>query len=425
METPQLGDSLVRLQPADTGNVDLLITWTLDPIAQGPYKHVPGLTTDQLREQLLFDGERRYFVIERCTDGKPLGRFYWRAWRFGRSADTATDWELNIFLADPADRGKGYGTSVQRLAAEHLASLPETRSIFAFTMTANAAERRALLKAGFREHGPMPDPDYPVELPAAPCVLYIRSRAPNGSKSCDSVARSVRIAQLAATIAAVNLNHPTRVAIDGVDGVGKTTLANELVGPLTRMGRPVIRASVDGFHQPRQARYRRGADSPEGYFLDSFDYAALLSQLLHPLGPGGTRRFRRAVFDYRSDRPVDVPPETAGADAILLFDGVFLQRAELAGVWDIRIWVDAPFEVTVPRAVSRDASGTDRASMIRAQYEGRYVPGQLVYMDQCRPKESADIVVNNADLNSPVLRYRRFGQAAQQRDGAVGAGTDD
>jgi uridine kinase len=237
--------------------------------------------------------------------------------------------------------------------------------------------------------------------------------------------RAARVRQLAARIAAVSLEHPTRVAIDGVDGVGKTTLANELVDPLTRLGRQVLRASVDGFHLPQQSRYRRGADSAEGYFLDSFDYAALRFELLWPLGPGGARRFRRAVFDYRSDRPVDALRETAAVDAILLFDGVFLQRPELAGAWDVRIWVEAPFEVTVPRAVSRDACGTERAAAIRTKYERRYVPGQLLYMHQCRPSESADIVVDNADLQNPELRYRRFGQAAQQRDGAVGAGTGD
>jgi uridine kinase len=159
-------------------------------------------------------------------------------------------------------------------------------------------------------------------------------------------------------------------------------------------------------------RYRRGADSPEGYFLDSFDYTAIRSELLDPLGPGGTRRFRQAVFDYRSDRPVDVPHRTVPADAILLFDGVFLQRPEVAGSWDIRVWVEAPFDVTVPRAVSRDAGGADQAAVIRAKYEARYVPGQLMYMDQCRPRDMADILVNNADLNNPHLQYRRIGPAA-------------
>jgi uridine kinase len=171
--------------------------------------------------------------------------------------------------------------------------------------------------------------------------------------------RSACIEALAAAIAAVNLGHPTRVAIDGVDGVGKTTLANELVAPIGRKSRQVIRASIDGFHMPRVVRYRRGAESPEGYFLDSFDHAALRAELLDPLGPGGSRRIRRAVFDYRNDRPIDMPIETASADAILVFDGVFLQRRELADLWDVRVWVEAPFEVTVARAVRRDVGTPD------------------------------------------------------------------
>lgn len=223
--------------------------------------------------------------------------------------------------------------------------------------------------------------------------------------------RSDCIAQLAATIAALALKHPTRVGIDGVDGVGKTTLADELVEPLVRSGRQVVRASVDGFHRPRHMRYRLGADSPEGYFLDSFDYPALRRELLDPLGPQGSRRFRRAVFDYRSDGPVDLPYENADLDAILLFDGVFLQRPELAGRWDISVWVEAPFEITVQRAVERDAGGTDRAAEIQAAYDRRYVPGQLMYLERCRPREAADIVVDNADLESPRLHWRRFGPA--------------
>ena len=93
-----------------------------------------------------------------------------------RLAD-AIDWELNIFLADPTDRGKGYGTSAQRLAAEYLAMWPDTCSVFAFTMAENEAERRALLKAGFREEVPMPNPRYPMTLPAVPCVLFVWPKA--------------------------------------------------------------------------------------------------------------------------------------------------------------------------------------------------------------------------------------------------------
>ena len=65
--------------------------------------------------------------------------------------------------------------------------------------------------------------------------------------------------------------HPARIGIDGVDGAGKTSLADELVRPLEARGRSVIRASVDHFHNPRAVRYAAGRQSPEGYFQDSFD----------------------------------------------------------------------------------------------------------------------------------------------------------
>jgi uridine kinase len=82
--------------------------------------------------------------------------------------------------------------------------------------------------------------------------------------------RNVVLNELAMRIAAVRRSHPLRVAIDGVDGVGKTTLADELVAPLQSLGRDVIRASIDDFHNPRSIRLRRGG--AEGYYFDSFEY---------------------------------------------------------------------------------------------------------------------------------------------------------
>ena len=78
--------------------------------------------------------------------------------------------------------------------------------------------------------------------------------------------RSTLIEMLAERIAGVRCPHPVRVAIDGVDGVGKTTLADELAVALSSCERPVIRATVDGFHNPRNVRYRLGRNSAEGFF---------------------------------------------------------------------------------------------------------------------------------------------------------------
>jgi uridine kinase len=194
------------------------------------------------------------------------------------------------------------------------------------------------------------------------------------------------------------------VAVDGVDGSGKSTLADELVEPLRRTGRKVIRASIDGFHNPRAVRYFRGSDSPEGYFRDSFDYAALQRELLEPMGPKGSRKFRTAVFDYRTDRAVDTPPRVAADHAVLLFDGVFLQRPELEGLWDLTVWVDAPFDITVERAIARDVGNGGDARVTRGKYASRYVPGQQLYMRECRPRERADILFGNAYLEHPTVR---------------------
>jgi uridine kinase len=205
--------------------------------------------------------------------------------------------------------------------------------------------------------------------------------------------------RLTERIAAVVRPHPVRVAIDGVDGVGKTRLADELVAPLQQRGRPVIRASVDGFHNRRDVRYRLGRTSPEGYFRDSFNYETLAKVLLNPLGPGGSLQYRRAVFDYRTDSEVWTPFETAAQNSVLLFDGVFLLRPELRTYWDLGIFLDAPFATTLVRLAQRDGGSPSE------NHPGnrRYVEGQKLYLERCDPRRIATVVINYENLHCPEI----------------------
>jgi len=211
------------------------------------------------------------------------------------------------------------------------------------------------------------------------------------------------LVDLAGRIKDISLAHPVRVAIDGVGAAGKTTLADALVAPIEELGRPVIRASVDGFHRPREERYRRGPDSPEGYYHDSFDYDSVRGELLEQLGPGGSLRYRTATFDHRTDQFIYEPLQTAPANAVLLFDGIFLMRPELNDLWDFRIFLDIGFDVSVERAVKRNAEGIDSEEALRQRYETRYVPGQRLYLESARPREVADVVVDMSSLENPVL----------------------
>lgn len=95
------------------------------------------------------------------------------------------------------------------------------------------------------------------------------------------------LSEVADAISALRTPHPVRVAVDGRPASGKTTLADELADLLKGQARPVIRATIDEFMHPKALRYRRGVDSPEGCYHDSFDFDALHRVLLDPLGPRG------------------------------------------------------------------------------------------------------------------------------------------
>ncbi len=211
---------------------------------------------------------------------------------------------------------------------------------------------------------------------------------------------------LATRIVALPAAHPLRVAVDGIDAAGKTTLADELEAPLRARGRSVIRASADGFQRPRAERYRRGSTSPDGYYEDAFDYQALLEALLVPLGPDGSLRYRRAVFDLRTDRPVVVAVELAPREAILVVDGVFLSRAELSALWDYRIFVEVPFDVALERALDRDVALVGSADVVRARYQERYFPAQRLYFERAHPRDLADAVVQNDHPSNPRVVFR-------------------
>ena len=222
----------------------------------------------------------------------------------------------------------------------------------------------------------------------------------------DNGTRDELLSRLAEAVGSVTIAHPTRVAVDGPPAAGKTTLADELAVVLRAQGREVIRATIEDFLLPRSQRYRRGEYSAEGCYHDSFDYDALHRVLLDPLGPGGDRRFQHAVYDHRTDTALSPPVTTAPADAVLLFDGVFLLRPELIDRWDLRIFVSAAFEETLDRARTRDQALFGSAAEVERRYRDRYIPSQQLYFATARPTDHADIIVHNDEPQQPAWEAR-------------------
>jgi uridine kinase len=202
------------------------------------------------------------------------------------------------------------------------------------------------------------------------------------------------VIDLATRLAATRVDHPLRVAIDGVTAAGKSTFAHALTGAVNDAGRPAVHLSTDDYHHQR-ARRRRHPDPAAGYYRDAYDLDAFRERVLLPLGPGGDRRYQPRRHDLETDEILPDELVTAQKNEIVIVDGTFLQRAELAGHWDVVVWLDTSFELAVRRAMVRDEALFGGREQTRTAYETRYHAACRRYLAEVRPVESADLVVDN------------------------------
>ena len=119
---------------------------------------------------------------------------------------------------------------------------------------------------------------------------------------------------------------------------------------------------------------------------------------------------RTAAFDEPSDSSID-ETTPVGRSAVLIFDGLFLQRPELVRFWDLVIFLEADDRVNdrwvtyllsdLPEdASSRAATIDDRLD--RARWP-RYRAGWRLYAESVQPSEHAAVLVDNNDLAAPRL----------------------
>jgi uridine kinase len=182
------------------------------------------------------------------------------------------------------------------------------------------------------------------------------------------------------------------VAVDGLDGAGKTVFADALAAQLGIGNRAVFRASIDDFHNSRAVRYARGKNSPEGFYLDSYDYETFKRVLVEPFRTGWIGSFVLKAFDLKRDTPFEPKWSSGPADALLVVDGIFLNRPQLKGLWNYSIWLEADETVAAARMLERDGDSTNVE---------RYAGGQALYLAEASPRTTATAIIDNNDFDHP------------------------
>jgi uridine kinase len=217
-----------------------------------------------------------------------------------------------------------------------------------------------------------------------------------------SPGRAAVVGQVAGILCARAPGHPLRVAVDGITSSGKTTFANEVAAAVSVRGRPPVRVSMDGYHHRRARRHRQGRLSADGYYEDAYDLDRAARELLQPLGPAGTLRYRDRIIDLATDEPAETWAE-ATPETILVVDGSFLQRQELRDHWDEVIYLDVTFDVALARGVARDAEAFGGRDAATEAFTHRYHAAGHRYLAEVDPRRRATIVVDNNDLARPQL----------------------
>lgn len=177
----------------------------------------------------------------------------------------------------------------------------------------------------------------------------------------------------------------TMVAVDGRHGAGQSDFAHALARIISASGVKVFVARIDDFFSPRSVRDRAGWLDGSAHYREAYDYSLLRRVLVDPFHTSGSTSFVLTGFDEVRDEPVFQPKwMSAGPDAILIVEGVFLHRPELSGMWNYSLWLDSP-----PHESDDPEKARDNAS-------------DEAYLAVAKPRETASAVIDNLDPEHPV-----------------------
>lgn len=195
---------------------------------------------------------------------------------------------------------------------------------------------------------------------------------------------------------------PLRIAVNGIEGTGKTTFAVALCAFLKEIGLDALHVSIDGFHYNKARRYRQGRDAAKGYYEDSYDEHAFVTKVL-VASQKESPSYIAATHDLESDAYLNLEPRKIANKAILITDGAYLLKPIFLPHWDFKIYLYANFETALRRGANRDKDHLGGFEAAEEKFLKRYHAASKMYLEACQPKKQADWIIDVNDFENYKL----------------------
>jgi uridine kinase len=187
------------------------------------------------------------------------------------------------------------------------------------------------------------------------------------------------------------------IAVNGIDGAGKTKFVEALEVYLREKDLPTQLIHLDDFHNPKSIRYA-GSDQADNYYNRSFNTGLIIDRLLAPIHQKKPISLKLKTLDLSTDKYDNECEYIIKSNTIVIFEGVFLFRKELAPYIDLKVYLDIPFDESKKRATVRDPAA------IISRYDEKYLPAQRKYLNEYPPTKVADIVIDNTNWEYPTIK---------------------
>ena len=193
---------------------------------------------------------------------------------------------------------------------------------------------------------------------------------------------------------------PCLVAIDGINAAGKTTFAAAFAAHLVALGLTAHVVHVDDFHHPRRYRYATGHNG-RAFYERYIDFDRLVADVLQPLRREGRLGATLQLLDVPSDELTLVKTFHIEPDSIVLVEGIFVLRRDLRSVFDLRVYLDTSFSISIARGRRRwtHLPGAE----VERRFRRKYLPGQTLYLKHHRPRAAADVIIDNEVPTRPAI----------------------